>query len=169
MKKLLFLSTKLRMFWVMVPPIVMLIPVIRFNDGVKTLMKLYPLMVALVGLILFFAVYLFRAVSISKKEIKCIGVFSSKEMAKIEPGRTLVITVPKKRRIKIEIFGMNDDSESSYAWLKNDEPCEINLFRATVGGGIKTAEKIVRYFENDKNTVSSEKNEENKIFRISFN
>ena len=157
------------MFWVMIPPILMLIPVIRFNDGVKTMMKLYPLMIALFGLILFFAVYLFRAVLISKKEIKSIGAFSSKEMAKIEPGRTLVITVPKKRRIKIELFGMNDDTESSYAWLKNDEPSEINLFRATIGGGIKTAQKIVRYFDNDKNTVSSEKDEENKIFRIYFN
>ena len=126
-------------------------------------------MIALSGLILFFAVYLFRAVLISKKEIKSIGAFSSKEMAKIEPGRTLVITVPKKRRLKIELFGMNNDAESSYSWLKNDEPSEINLFRATIGGGIKTAEKIVRYFENGKNTVSSEENEENRILKIHFN
>ena len=169
MKKLLFLSTKPRTFWVMLPPIILLIPVIRFNNGVKTMMKLYPLMIALSGLILFFAVYLFRAVSISKKQIKCIGLFSSKEMAKIEPERTLVITVLKKRRLKLELFGKNEDTESSYAWLKNDESCEINLFRATIGGKIKTAKKIVRYFENDKTPVSSEENEENQIFKIHFN
>ncbi len=169
MKNLLFLSTKPMLFWVEVPPIILLIPTVMFNSGVKTLMKLYPLMLALSALIIFFVFYLFRAVSISKKEIKCIGPFSSKDSSKIKSGRTLVITVMKRKRLKLELFGKNDDGEGSYAWLKNEEPCEINLFRASINGGVKTAEKIIRYFDNDKNTVSSEKDEENKIFRIYFN
>ena len=168
MKKLLFLSTKPMMFWVEVPPIILLIPTVMFNNSVKTMMKLYPLMIALSALILFFGFYLFRAVVISKKEVKCIGVFSSKEMAKIQSDRTLVITVIKKRRLKLELFGKNDDGEGSYAWLKNEEPCEINLFRANINGSMKTAKKIADFFGGDKVTVSEEETDGIKSFRIYF-
>jgi hypothetical protein len=156
------------LFWVVLPPIILLIPTVIFNDSVKTLMHLYPLMIALAALIVFFAFYLFRAVSISKKEIKCIGPFSSKELVKIKEGRTLLITIQKKRRLKLELFGSNDDGEGSYEWLKNEEPTEINLFRATVNGGVKTAEKIIGYFKNDKTTISAEETDGIKTFRISF-
>ena len=168
MKKLLFLSTKPILFWVEVPPIILLIPTVIFNDSVKTLMHLYPLMIALSALVVFFAFYLFRAVSISKKEIKCIGPFSSKELAKIKEGRTLLITAVKKRRLKLELFGRNDDGEGAYEWLKNEDPSEINLFRATINGGARTAKKIIAYFENDKTTISTEENDGVKTFKICF-
>ena len=156
------------LFWVEAPPIILLIPTVIFNDSVKTLMKLYPLMIALSLLIVFFAFYLFRAVSISTKEIKCIGPFSPRETAKIKTGRTLVITVVKRRRLKLELFGKNDDGEGSYVWLKNEEPYEINLFRASINGGVKTAKKITRYFKDDKATVSEEEAEGVKTYKICF-
>ena len=168
MKKLFFLITKPYAFWVMLPPIIFLIPAVYFNESVKTMMKLYPLIIALSLLTVFFAFYLFRAVLISSKGIKCIGTFSSKEKAEIKPERTLVITVLKRKRLKLEIFGKNDDTDSGYAWLKNEEPTEINLFRATVNGVVKSAKKIIRYFENCKNEISEKEADGIKIFKIHF-
>ena len=168
MKKLLFISTKPMVFWVIVPPIILLIPTIVFNDSVKTLMKLYPLMIALSALIVFFAFYLFRAVCIYKKEIKCIGPFTSKELAKIKQERTLVITVMRKRRLKLELFGKNDDGEGLYEWLKNEDPSEINLFRANINGGVRTAEKITRYFEKEKTSIDVDETDGVKSYKIHF-
>ena len=150
MKKLLFFSTKPRVFWVELPPIILLIPSIIFNSKVNTLMRLYPLIFALSGITIFFALYFYRAVSLSYEEIKCIGLFSTKDKAVIKEDRALVITFLKKRRVRLEVFGKNDDGEGSYSWLRNDEPAEINLFRAKINGGTNQAKKILRYFKVDE-------------------
>ena len=149
MKKLFYFSTRPSTFLVEVPPALLLVPTIIYNSSVNTPMRLYPLIFALSALIIFFAIYFFRAVSISYEEIKCIGNFSSKEKAVIKEERALLITLLKRNRIRIELFGKNDDGDMTYAWLKNDTPAEINLFRAKINGGMKRAGKILRYFDAD--------------------
>jgi len=134
------------MFWVELPPIALLIPAIIYNGTSDGLMKLYPLIIALSATVIFLALYIYKAVSISFEEIRCVGVFSSKEKAVIKQDRALVITLLKKNRIRLELFGKNNDGETSYAWLKDDEPCEINLFREKINGSAKRAKKILRYF-----------------------
>ena len=164
MKKLFFLSTKLRLFWVEIPPILTLIPAIIYNGSVNTLIKLYPLIVALSVLILFFALYLFKGVLISNEEIRSISLFSSRDKAVIKEDRALVITLLKKGRIRLELFGKNDDGEASYAWLRNDTPAEINLFRAKINGSEKRAKKILRFFRTDKDKINEIIENENTEF-----
>ena len=149
MKKLFFLSTRLRIFLIELPPVLLLIPSVIYNGNVDTLMKLYPLIAVLSGLIVFFFLYFFRGVMISFEEVKCIGPFSSKDKEFIKEGRTLTLTQLKRRRISIELSGINTDGELTYAWLKNDEPVEINLFRAKANGSKKQILKILRYFGAD--------------------
>ena len=153
MKKLFFISTKLGIYWIEIPPIILLIPTIIYNNAVDTVFKLYPLMCALSALIVFFALYFFKAVSISYEEIRSIALFSSRDKATIKEDRSLVITLLKKKRIKVELFGKNDDGEQAYAWLRNEEPSEINLFRAKINGGARQVKKILRYFKTDEDKI----------------
>ena len=155
MKKLLFFSTKPFLFWVELPPAIFLVPAIIYNSSVEGLMKLYPLIFALSATIIFFALYIYKAVSISYEEIRCIGLFSSKDRAVIKQDRALVITLLKKNRIKLELFGKNNDGDSSYAWLKDDDPAEINLFREKINGSTRTAKKILRYFKVDESQIKN--------------
>lgn len=146
MKFLFLFATKLRYFLVEIPPIFFYILCIKYNDGVKGVFKLYPLMVLLCACMIFMLLFLFRAVIISYEELYAFGLFSSKERATIKKDRAIVVTLLKHKRICVELFGFNDDGEESYAWLKNDVPAEINLFRAKTNGSKKTAVKIFNYF-----------------------
>jgi len=153
MKSTFLLSTRFRFFLLEIPPILLLIPTIIYNNIVKSVMHLYPLMVMLCILIIFIPVYFFRGIIINNDEIRCIGPFSSKDKATIKKERTLVITVLKRGRLLIELFGKNDDGESTYSWLKSEKPVEINLFRAKSNGRARTIRKILRYFETDENDI----------------
>lgn len=153
MKFLIFLSTRLRVFLTEVPPIILLTVAICYNDAVDTPFKLYPLMVVLSALIIFIPIYFLRGVLISYEEVRCVGWFSRREKAIIKEDRTLVLTILKKRRVRIELFGKNDDGESSYAWLANETPVDINLYRSKVNGSLGVAKRILRYFEADDETI----------------
>jgi len=154
MKFLLFLSTRLRVFLTEVPPIILLIVAINYNHAVDTPFKLYPLMVVLSALIIFIPIYFLRGVLISYEEVRCVGFFSSKEKAIVKEDRTLVLTLLKKRRVRVELFGKNDDGDASYAWLANETPVDINLFRAKVNGGAGVVKRIFRFFEVDDEVTS---------------
>ena len=85
MKSVFLFSTKLKVFLIEIPPTVLLVPAIIYNNNVKTLMKLYPLIIALLGIIIFSAVYFFRAVKITNEEIRCVGPFSTSSNS-LEPA-----------------------------------------------------------------------------------
>lgn len=187
MKKIFLFSTKLWVYLTEIAPIILLTVSIIYNDEVKTVMKLYPLITVLSALIIFIAVYFFRGVSLSFDELKCIGWFSSRDKATVKKDRAVVISVLKRRRIRIELFGRSDDGESAYSWQKGEDVGEINLFRAKANGNLKTVKKLLKYFgvpisdteqiisdeAFSKNygdvTVSSETVNEEKRFRIYFN
>ena len=149
MKRVFLLSTKFRFFLLEIPPILLLIPTVKYNNVVKSLMHLYPLMVMLCALIIFIPIYFFCGIIVSNEEVKCIGAFSSKDKATIKKERTLVITVLKKRRLLVELYGKNDDGENTYPWLRNEKNTEINLFRAKSNGTSRTLCKILKYFGAD--------------------
>ena len=93
MKKSLFLpSNFLRPIIVVLPQAALLVGAILMNDTVDTLMRLYPLMAACALGIIFTFVYFFKAVVLSKDEIKYIGPFSSRDSAVINEGKTLILT-----------------------------------------------------------------------------
>lgn len=155
MKKIFLFSSRLRVYLTEIPPVFLLILAIKFNSAVDTLMKLYPLIITLSALIVFIAVYFFRAVVIGVDEVKCIGPFSSKEKAIIAKEKSLVITILPKRRLRIELFGNGDDLAESCAWLKNDTSEHINLFRSKANGGVGTARRILRYFDVSDKALES--------------
>ena len=171
MKNIFLFSTRLRVFLIELPPILLLIPSIIYNGSVKTLMKLYPLIIMLSALIVFIAIYFFRAIIINNEELRTIGLFSTREKAIIKENRSLVVTKLSRRRIRIELFGQNDDGQGTYEWLKNEEPVEINLFRVKANGTSKTVAKILRYFEADSETVNALLLNDNFLFdteKVSF-
>lgn len=155
MKKIFLFSSRLRVYLTEIPPILLLIVSIKFNSGVDTLMKLYPLIISLSALSVFIAVYFFRGIVIGFDEVKCIGPFSSREKAIIAKDKKLVMTVLPKRRIRIELFGSGEDLAESCAWLKGDTSAHINLFRAKANGNEKTVRKILKYFGISEGTLTS--------------
>lgn len=146
MKSIFLFCTKLRYFFTIIPPLLILSIAIKFNSNVKTTMKLYPLIIALSCIVVFIDLYFFRAIKINFREIKCIGLFSSKDYAVINEGKTLHIFILPKRKIQLEIYGINDDFET-YTWLKNEDSTPINLFRAKALGNSGTVRKILSYFD----------------------
>lgn len=152
MKSVCLFCTKIRYFLTEIPPLLLLAIAIKYNSGVESTMKLYPLIIVMSGVVVFIALYFFRAVKINNEEIKAIGLFSSREKAVINKDKTLHITVLPKNKIRVELFGDNDNFDT-YAWLKNEETTEINLFRAKANGNEKTVHRILSYFGAEKDDI----------------
>lgn len=146
MKKIFLFASNPWVYLIEIPPILLLILAIKFNSGVDTLMKLYPLIVLSSALIIFIAVYFFRGVVIGFDELKAIGPFSSRDKAIIAKDKSLVITILPKRRLRIELFGDGSDLAESCKWLQNDTSSNINLFRAKANGGKRCARRILKFF-----------------------
>lgn len=185
MKKIFLFSTKLAFFLVEIPLLAFLTLVIYIDVRLTNVM-LIPLAAVITAAIIFSLIFFFRAVIISFDRVRCVGPFSSRYSAFIKKDRTLVITRMPHRRLKIEIFGYNNDGDDNYSWLKNDTPTIINLFRTKTNGSNKAIQKILRYFdveedgiaelfsqdgitrELDKTVVSTEIDGNNKLYRIFF-
>lgn len=153
MKSIFIFASRLRVYLTEIPPAVLFTLAIIYNDRADELMKLYPLIVVLGALMLFIGVYFFRAVLITGEEVRCVGRFSSRDKVLIKKDRTLVITLLKRKRLRIEVFGIPDGSCDGFAWLESEEPTEINLFRAKANGGRGTAKKILRYFDTPESDI----------------
>ncbi len=148
MKNILLVSTRFRVFLTEIPPIILLSVVVRFNDKVDTVFKLYPLIIFLSALILFIPIYFLRGVIINHDELKCIGVFSSHDRAYTGDDKTIVLTCLEKRRIKIELYEKSGSAEV-FSWIDKNPNEEINIFRAKARGTERTAKKILQYFGVD--------------------
>ncbi len=146
MKKIFLFSTKPLFYTVLIPPIFLLIIAINYNSSVKTLMKLYPLIVLCSAVILFTLIFFFRGVTLSIDEVKQIGLFSERSRIDIKAKRTLVLTKLGRGKLQIELYGSNTEGDTSYAWLKNEEPTEINLFRARALGSDGSIKRILRSY-----------------------
>lgn len=155
MKKLFFLSTRYRALISEILPVFLLIPAIAYNNRVNTVMRLYPLIFALSALIIFMFIYFFRGILLSADEIRCVGLFSSKDKAMIKKDRVLVVSIMKKHRVSLEIFGTNDDTTETYAWLKKEEPTMINLYRARANGSASVAKRIMKYFDVEEADIAA--------------
>ncbi len=141
-------ATKLRYFWIVLPMTGMLSAALILNKYAEGLLKLYPLIVFLSGCIIFTFVYLFRVVGLGYDEVRTIGLFSSREHVMINKDRTLVLTLMKKRRIKIELFG-NDNILAQLDWLCANEDGsipDINLFRTRAIGSKGSVIGILKFY-----------------------
>ncbi len=153
MKSIHLFATRLRTLWVFIPPILLLIPTIIYNDDadsrlfalMNSNLKLYPLMIVLILTIIFMAIYFFRMVTIRIEEIRMVGPFSSKERVTLKKDCSLILTPLKRGRLRIEVYGICADNET-YAWLTEDDFTEINLFRGVANGSERTVKRILSFF-----------------------
>ena len=147
MKSLFLFSTKVQYFLGEIPVIGLLIASILKNEDSKTALKLYPLIIGSAAAAIFIALYFFRAVTISYSEIKHIGLFSRREKAMINAGKTLIINEMKRGKIKVVLFG-NNGLPPIYSDPETEEvkPVDIHLFDGKVLGKSYTAKRILRFF-----------------------
>ena len=144
MKKIFLFSSRLWFFATEIPVLALLAVVISVHDTATTLLKFYPLEIALAAVAVLIVVFFFRAIQISKAEIREIGRFSSREKATIEEGKTLVFTLASNQRLMVELYESADSAPSLP--FASGVCSDINLFRAKTLGNIKTIRKVLIYF-----------------------
>ena len=146
MKGIFLQSTKFWVYLIEIPVIILLSLALRFNGKVDSPLGLIPLIVFCILLMAFIFVYFFRGIYLSYEEIRMMGLFSSKDRALIAKDKELVISVRTKGRVRLELFGTNE--EPTLEWLKDESVNgSINLFRETAVGGVGTVRKILKFFE----------------------
>ena len=155
MKKVILFCTKLRFFFVEIPPILLLLIAISYNDTVDTAIKLYPLIAVSVLFIIFVFLYFFRLIIISTEEIRSAGLFSSRDSAIINKGKALIITPLKKNKLRVVLFGKSGIPD--FSWAKNEgyENLEIDLYREVAVGGTATLKRIFKYFGVPSDEIKS--------------
>ena len=151
MKKIFLSATSPLMYLTEIPLIAVLIFAFIHTDSAGGAVGLYPLIVALICGIAFIFIYLFRVVIISFDEIRIIGPFTSKDRAIINKGKTLILTIRKRRGVKVTLFG-NDGQRPALDWASGEDyvPVDINLFRERVIGKRGAVLKVLYYFGVEK-------------------
>lgn len=149
MKKIFLFSTRLRVFLTEIPLLVLLGIVISVHDSefAPPFVKFYPLEILIGAVCILIVVYFFRAVLISKEEIRQIGRFSSRDRATIEEGKTLVLTLAEKKHLTVELYE-SDESKPALPFA-SEYAGRINLFREKTRGNIKTVRRILTFFGLD--------------------
>ena len=153
MKPLYIYASRLRAFWVLLPMSVVLTLSVRYNQSVTGLLKLYPLIIFMVGAIVFTFVFLFRFISISYSEVKYIGRFTSRDAVKINEGKSLVIEILEKHRVSIRVYG-NEGYNPDIKWLSDGEK-DVCIFRGKVYGAEMIAARILAYFDVSKDDIDT--------------
>lgn len=150
MKSIYFFATKFRIYLIELPLIAMLVFAAIYNNRSKELFKFYPLIIALSLGIIFIFIYFLRLVRLNNVEVRCVGLFSSKDRVTLKKDRRLVLTLRKKKRLLIEVFGIGE--APLLDWVDPNEylDYEINVFRARAVGGKGQAKKLLKYFDIPK-------------------
>lgn len=150
-KKYLF-CTRLRIYLIELPLVILFAITLYFNQYSDGLLKFYPLLVFLALSMIYIFIYFFRAISISFDEIRYLGLFSSRDHAEINEGKELIFTLLPKKKMKVELFG-NDGRPPELSWILEDEsykPVDIYLFRGKAIGKKRQIGSILRYFGVEK-------------------
>jgi hypothetical protein len=147
MKKTFLFCTKIRLYLIELPLIVLLAFAYHFNERSDALTKLYPLIIFIILVILFIFVYFFRGIMISTEEISDVGLFSGRDRAEITKDKTVIITMKSRARLSVELFG-NDGTPPSLDWLKGEDytPVDIYLFRGKAIGGKRAVKRVLSVF-----------------------
>ncbi len=151
MKSTYLSSVRAWVLWTELPLMLLLVISLNLNQNVGTLMKLYPLIIALIAGILFIPFYFFRLVSISYEEIRHIGYFTPRDSALINEGKVLRIKMLSRGRLKIYLIG-HDGEYAGFDWLKPEdgEPSDITMFRGKAFGGRRAVCRVLSYFGVEK-------------------
>ena len=152
MKKIFLFCTRLRMYWVLLPIAALLGACIAYNEHADNLLKFYPLIILSIAAIIFIFIYFFRVISVSYDEIRYIGLFTSRDSAMINEGKTIIVErVGRAKKFAISLFG-NDGVVADLDWLKStgDAPRDISLFRGKATGGDAAIRRLLLYFGASK-------------------
>lgn len=144
MKKIFLFSSRPTVYLTEIPVLALLAIVISVHDTATSIVKYYPLEIFLGAVAILIAVFFFRAVLISKDEIRAVGWFSGRDKATIEEGKTLVFTLASKKRLTVELYEHSDNAPA-LPWA-GDVSGDINLFRSHTRGDLKTVHRVLRYF-----------------------
>lgn len=160
MKKTFLFCTKIWFYLSEIAPIALLLLAVSYNDNMKDGFKLYPLIFFSVACIIFIFLYFFRMIIISKEEIRSVGLFSSRDMAVIEKDTTLILTVLKNNKLRVELNGKSKMPDLSWAKKESFAPTDINLYREKAIGGKSAVNRVLKYFgislEDAKSLLNSE-------------
>ena len=148
MKSVFLFRTKFRMYWVLLPLLALLLASIYYNQFADNLLKLYPIITVTICGMIFILIYFFRGIKISYDEIRDVGLFSGRDSAIINEGKTLIFKIKKRGRVDITLWG-NDGVTADLDWLKStgDAPRDISLFRGKTIGGKRAVKRVLKYFE----------------------
>ncbi len=160
LKQLILFGTKLYVYLIELPLILVLVGAIQYNSESEALLGLYPLIIFSILAILFVAVYFFNAVIITNARIKQFGLFSSRDSALINKDKTLVLTYLPRRRMRVELFMLQ--KKSALEWVSDEDfkPIEANIFRERVIGSDSTAKRVLKFFGATKEQIQSLLSEE---------
>ena len=166
MKSILIFCTRLRVYLIEIPLIILLSLAFHYNDKVDTLFRLYPLIIVLCFGIIFIAIFFFRAVTVSYDEIRFHGIFSSRDKELICEGNTLRLTIRPKGRIYIDLFG---EGGAAFDWQKDsDKSSTVRLFHAAANGRRHTVQKILVFFTAEKELAERAVTEDGFSFENEF-
>lgn len=149
MKKLYFLCTKPWIYLSEIPLIILLTLAIIFNPTADGVWKLYPLIITLVIGILFILVYFFKVIILSQDELEIFSVFTERDSATLNRGKTLIMGRISPTRIKLCVFG-NDGKPPEFDFIAEGAdytPIDIFLLRSKALGGDGALVRIMNYFD----------------------
>ncbi len=149
MKRLYFLCTKPWIYLSEIPLLLFLVFAIILNPKSDGVWKLYPLIITLIIGMLFILVYFFKVLILTTDELNLFSVFTERDSATLNKGKTLIIGRISPTRIKVCVFG-NDGKPPQFDFIKVGEdftPIDIFLLRAKALGGNGKLIRIMRYFE----------------------
>ncbi len=136
----------MRFFLGEIPLIGLYVIAVTFNRTSTGIFKLYPLQLATLAMIIFTAVYFFRGIKLSFSEIKDIGRFSARDKAVINKGKTLILTLKKRGRMDVTLFGNNGQPPLYSESGEDTQPIDIDLFNGHTLGRKRTVMRILKYF-----------------------
>lgn len=156
MKSIYLFCTRPRVYLIEIPILAILWIAIKFNKFSENTFKFYPLIFVSAFFVIFIAVYFFRAISINTDEIRCIGLFSSKDNALIAENKTLVLSLQPNFSMKLELY--TDASEApAFEWMKASDVAhrDVCIFRAGAFGTKRSATRILEYFSMPKEVAEN--------------
>ena len=187
MKSLYMFSTRLRVYLIELPLLIILTIAIHFNDKSEDLLKFYPLIIVVSLGMIFILIYFFRGVSLSYEEIRTYGLFAKRDSAMITKDKVLCVTICPKKIVRLYLWG--NDGTPAFDWQKEEDVAKDGMLRqisCKVIGGKRLAKRILKFYtvdaealemlatksgaayENADVSVASERKNEIFEIRISF-
>ena len=154
MKKSYLFCTSWWFYLTELAPLSILVLSILYNDMTEAPGKLYPLIFVSASCMIFIFLYFFRVIIFSNTELRSFGPFSSRDRVAIEEGQTLLLTLMKRGKLRVELFGVS--VAPGFSWMRgNYEESFINLYRDRAIGGKIAIKRVLKYYGISADDIAS--------------